>query len=525
MKSAYLTHYFGPKLALLSSPLLLSPTLWFLKPQQKKDIQAFGYAWMNTLRTIPIISFCILDYTYTLNGLEYGTEEYFKQQSILNRRVANRLLRLFVKNRGIYIKAGQYIGSLDSIAPKEYVEVFKCLQDEGPSVPFEDIKIVVEHDFQWKLEDIYESFDQKPIAAASLAQVHRAVLKKNKQPVAVKLQFPTLGLQTKYDMKVATFWVKIIDKVALFLNFKGVNLHKLYNDFQESRYTELDFELELENGVRTTTNFSDDDRIYVPKFYREYSGKRWITMEFIDNAYRIDDIDRIKTKYGVENTNKFVCQALIDIFAKQIFLYGLVHADGHPGNILVREHPNIPGRPQIVLLDHGHYWDVDDKFRLKFCNLWYYLCTFNYDKVKEIAAEFGITTHYKYLPLIFTYRTMNSKKSLGERMTSEEIKMLKKNDDLNLENIGYLVQKLPWDIILIFKATHLITTHIAKFGSNDRTKIFRFSNYWVQALVGSNTGISYWMLRLTLMFKILLFEYCYPLFKLFYGHAERHSED
>ena len=331
---------------------------------------------------MPIISFWILDYIVTLHGLEYGTYEYFQTQAQLNRRVANRLLNLFVKNRGIYIKAGQYIGSLDSIAPKEYVEVFRVLQDEGPSVSYKDIKIVVEHDLQWKIEDIFSSFEKESLAAASLAQVHRAVLRENNQEVAVKIQFPTLKLQTKYDMIVAKWWVRLVDKVANHLNFQGIDLKKLYKDFEESRMIELDFDLELKNGAQTAHNFSDDDRVYVPKFYSKYSGPRIITMEYIGNALRIDNVEGITAKYGSQLTNQYIWQSLIDIFAKQIFLYGLVHVDGHPGNILVREHPLIQGRPQIVLLDHGHYWDVNDEFRLEFWKLWYALCTFNTPDIK-----------------------------------------------------------------------------------------------------------------------------------------------
>lgn len=129
---------------------------------------------------------------------------------------------------------------------------------------------------------------------------------------------------------------------------------------------ELDFDLELQNGAQTAKNFSDDDRIYIPKFYKEFSGPRMITMEFISNAYRIDDIEKIVKKYGRKMTDEYVCKSLIDIFGKQIFLYGLIHVDGHPGNILVREHPDHKGRPQIALLDHGHYCSIDDEFRLKF---------------------------------------------------------------------------------------------------------------------------------------------------------------
>jgi predicted unusual protein kinase regulating ubiquinone biosynthesis (AarF/ABC1/UbiB family) len=83
--------------------------------------------------------------------------------------VAARLLYLSQSSGGIYFKAGQYIGTLERIAPKEYVEVLKVLQDQGPQIPFEQIKIVYENDFKCKLEDVFSEFDTKAIAAASLA--------------------------------------------------------------------------------------------------------------------------------------------------------------------------------------------------------------------------------------------------------------------------------------------------------------------------------------------------------------------
>mmetsp|Transcript_9230 Transcript_9230/g.8162 ORF Transcript_9230/g.8162 Transcript_9230/m.8162 type:complete len:90 (-) Transcript_9230:502-771(-) len=89
-------------------------------------------------------------------------------------------------------------------------------------------------------------------------------------------------------------------------------------------------------------------------------------MEFIDNAFKIDQVDEILNKFGKGPTQKYVCKSLIDAFAKQIFWFGHVHVDGHPGNILVREHPDHKGRPQVVLLDHGHYITVDEEFRNRF---------------------------------------------------------------------------------------------------------------------------------------------------------------
>jgi predicted unusual protein kinase regulating ubiquinone biosynthesis (AarF/ABC1/UbiB family) len=101
--------------------------------------------------------------------------------------VAERILYLSRTSGGIYFKAGQYIGTLERIAPKEYVEVLKVLQDRGPQLPYEQIKIVYEDDFKCKIEDVFSEFEKEAIAAASLAQVHRARLRATGEEVAVKL--------------------------------------------------------------------------------------------------------------------------------------------------------------------------------------------------------------------------------------------------------------------------------------------------------------------------------------------------
>lgn len=140
-------------------------------------------------------------------------------------------------------------------------------------------------------------------------------------------------------------------------------------------------------------------------------------MEYVDGI-KINDIEGLKKEFGDANKPS---QILIEIFARMIFQNGHVHCDAHPGNILIRKHPDDPKRPQVVLLDHGFYCDIDDKFRLDFCRLWYSMVTMDYQQVKEISFRMGINEYFRYLPLLFTYRTINATKPLGATVSKEEI--------------------------------------------------------------------------------------------------------
>lgn len=122
-----------------------------------------------------------------------------------------------------------------------------------------------------------------------------------------------------------------------------------------------------------------------------------------------------------------------------IFNNGHVHCDAHPGNILVRRNPAKPSDPQIVLLDHGFYCDLDDDFRMDFCKLWYSMVTMDYKEVKQISSRLGIGEYYRYLPLLFTYRTINATKALGAPVSKEEIAFLRGKDEVNFEKISFLL--------------------------------------------------------------------------------------
>ena len=161
---------------------------------------------------------------------------------------------------------------------------------------------------------------------------------------------------------------------------------------------------------------SNSDDLYIPTVDVLKSTKRTILMEYVEGI-KIDDIEGLNNKFG---SAKDCTNVLIDIFAKMIFLHGHVHCDAHPGNILVRPNPKNPSRPQIVLLDHGFYGTTSQAFRKQFCKLWYALVTMDYATVKAISLDLGIGDYYRFLPVLFTYRTINTTKPLGGGPAPEE---------------------------------------------------------------------------------------------------------
>lgn len=202
-----------------------------------------------------------------------------------------------------------------------------------------------------------------------------------------------------------------------------------------------------------------------------------LVMEYISNAFKISQAEEIEQKYGKHESQE-LAKTLIDVFSKMIFITGHIHADAHPGNILIRDHPEHNGKkPQVVLLDHGLYCSLTDEFMKDFRELWYAMCTFDNLKMKEIAHKMGLGNHYRYLPLLFTYRTINSTKPLGASYTKDEKSFVRDNDELNFEKIGMLTERLPSNICFIFKTAQYTLIHNKRLGGSVRYQLFSFSDY------------------------------------------------
>lgn len=239
------------------------------------------------------------------------------------------------------------------------------------------------------------SFDEQPIAAASIAQVHHALLK-NHQEVAIKVQYPGLEHQMRLDTTTMSFLSKSVSWLFPEYRFEWV-----VSEFTKAIALELDFIQEAMNSERTAKNFRQNSMVKVPHVFWEFTTNQVLTMEFCRGC-KVDNLEFLKDN-GINPIK--VAKALVEVFAEMIFIHGFLHGDPHPGNILVS--PEGRNGFSLVLLDHGIYKQFDEEFRLDYCQLWKALILLDSKKIQHLGERFGVAKYSRYFPLIFTGRTID----------------------------------------------------------------------------------------------------------------------
>ncbi|XP_029349169.1 aarF domain-containing protein kinase 1 isoform X2 [Echeneis naucrates] len=295
--------------------------------------------------TTAVISY---DYLTAFKHVEYGTEEYWALKSKVHRRSAERLLDLCCANRGTFIKVGQHLGALDYLLPEEYTSTLKVLHSRAPQSSMEEIQKVIREDLGKELSELFVSFEEKPQGAASLAQVHKAVLHDGRT-VAVKVQHPKVQTQSSKDIVVMELLVRVVH--WLFTDFAFL---WLVEEAKKNMPLELDFLNEGRNAEKVANMLSHHTFLKIPMIHWDLSTKRILTMEFAEGG-QVNDTDYMK-KHGI-NVNK-ISENLGKLYSEMIFVHGFVHCDPHPGNVLVRMCPQSK-KTEIILLDHGLYQDVE----------------------------------------------------------------------------------------------------------------------------------------------------------------------
>jgi len=438
----------------------------------------------KTLDSIPFFSFRFLRSAITAIkiGADYkfalwsGTTDFSK----VHKRSADSLLHLFKSNGGIFIKAGQIMTGMSYALPPEYIETMQPLFDEAPTMSETELFSVFLSEFGKYPSEIFDSFDSNPIASASLAQVHKAVYKR--QQVAVKVQFPIVFKNCLKDIQTID---TLINAIAFVLpEFK---LKWLVDEFNRNLPKELDFLQEAKNTSRVRENFKNSKDLQLPKTIWELTNKKILTMEFI-NGCKITDLEALKK---MKISPEQVAYKLQRIFSKQIFIDGYVHADPHPGNIFVKKVSKSDF--VIVLVDNGLYKEYSNEFRMNYSHLWLAILKGDEKEIQHYCKKLGAKSH-KLLTTILTTRPWETvaTKKLNTTLSKEERDSLLKTAATESVQITQLLNDLEEPLLLLFKINDMLRTIYSKLGASPERLFFNNLSY-CQSVVRSSFFETFWL--------------------------------
>jgi ubiquinone biosynthesis protein len=244
------------------------------------------------------------------------------------RTVPERLRHTFEDLGGTYIKVGQFLSGRADLLPPAYIEELSKLLDSAPPVPADEIREVIEDELDAPVEDLFATFDDTPIASASIGQVHRATLVDG-QEVVVKVQRPGIDDVVETDLDLFLRQARFLEKRSE--TMRGYNLTAITEELGRSLREELDYQIEGRNAERLRNNLSNDGRFVVPRVYWGLTTRRVITLEYIDGI-KLKELDRLReADYDLTS----VAHVVIEGYLKQIFVDGFYHADPHPANLMV----------------------------------------------------------------------------------------------------------------------------------------------------------------------------------------------
>ncbi|SOV06695.1 uncharacterized protein UDID_01847 [Ustilago sp. UG-2017a] len=394
----------------------------------------------------------------------------------LHERCADKLMYVCEKNQGLYIKLGQAIGCQAAILPKPYHQLTK-LFDNAERLPYEEVRKVLVAELGADPKEIFAEFNELPVAAASVAQVHKARLKPVEgspegtlgQEVAVKVQRPNIRKYAKWDLWSFRILLRLYERIfELPLAFSG---QYISDQIEQETF----FQQELTNSLRAKQAIETDPEAlvrktcYVPKFHKDLCTQRVLVMEWIGNTCRMTDREKLEEwELSAKQVSKSVCEA----FASQIFQHGFVQADGHPSNVLVRKHPSgKKGQHQVVLIDHGLYVELSEDFRRKYAQLWKAIFTLDLKTLDEITVGWGMGEGFSELfasaTLLRPWSKPKDKKQGGAEGAHAKKTNLELQREMKEKLKSFLVhtELLPKELLFVGRSMRIIQANNQVLGS------------------------------------------------------------
>jgi ubiquinone biosynthesis protein len=302
-----------------------------------------------------------------------GKEDRKTQSKTLGERI-----RTFLEELGpTFVKLGQFASTRSDLFPQEIIQELEKLQDHVPPFSFSEVQSIIEQELGGPLDIFYAQFDEHPLAAASIGQVHYATLHSG-EAVAVKVQRPSIRTMIETDLEILSELAELAQhRLKWAARFQ---VGEIVQEFSKAMHMELDYTIEGRNAERIGRQFISDPHIIIPKVYWPYTTKKVLTMEYVQGI-KVNELHEL----DVQGLNRqALAERMVQALLHQIFIEGFFHGDPHPGNILV-----LPDE-KVVFLDFGMVGRLTSEMKDHFVSLVIALMRQSTEGVINAVTEMGV---------------------------------------------------------------------------------------------------------------------------------------
>ena len=291
-------------------------------------------------------------------------------------------IRLSLETLGpIFVKFGQALSTRRDLLPTDVADELAKLQDRVPSFPTEQARDIIENALGEDIGTIFSSFDDKPLASASVAQVHSARLREDGSEVVVKVLRPNVQSEIRRDVELMRLLARLVSYLRP--ESRRLRLVEVVDEYEKTINNELDLVREAANAGQLRRNFEGSSLLYVPKVYWPYCRKEVMVMERI-RGIPVSDVERLK-EAGVDL--KKLSANGVEIFFTQVFEHNFFHADMHPGNIFVSA--ETPEDPKYIGVDFGIVGTLSAEDQRYLAENFLAFFRHDYKRVAELHVESG----------------------------------------------------------------------------------------------------------------------------------------
>jgi ubiquinone biosynthesis protein len=277
-----------------------------------------------------------------------------------------------------FVKFGQLLSTRPDVVPPDIIAELRGLQDDVRPFPFEQAERVIVEELGNSIDRLFLEFEREPVAAASIGQVHRAILPNGKR-VAVKVQRPGAPRQIEADLVLLYQAARLVKERVHALDF--IDARALIDEFARQIRQELDYRLEGRNAQTFHRNFGGDPHVHVPKVYWTYTRTRVLTLEWLEGT-QLADVDRLPLSL---EERRDLAYRVAETWMAMIFRHGFFHGDPHPANILILEEAGTIG-----LVDFGAVGKLTDDDMTKLTRIFIDAAQENVDVLPKRLADLGV---------------------------------------------------------------------------------------------------------------------------------------